>query len=287
MIVCADDFGISPAVSDSIVELIERKRISATSCMVIWPEVGPSMQKLRSIKTPCECGLHLVLTGAKPLTRLKPESGLVDFEGNFLPFGKLLKRAYRGMIQRGAVVTEVRAQVQRFVELMGKEPDHIDGHQHVQQLPIVREAIAETVLARTWKKKVYVRVAGLPLAWCCRAAMFHSIGFVVRNLLIAFPGIGARKLMASSDIPHNRFLLGYYDYEGGERFEEIFCRYVILQPRERDVMFCHPGNIDDVLKKRDNVTDSRKDVFEFLCSSRYKELMDRAGIGLNTFFGED
>ena len=38
MIICADDFGISEAVSEGILELLSQKRLTAVSCMLNFNE---------------------------------------------------------------------------------------------------------------------------------------------------------------------------------------------------------------------------------------------------------
>jgi predicted glycoside hydrolase/deacetylase ChbG (UPF0249 family) len=284
MILCADDYGISPAVSESIIELIEGKRVSATSCMVIWPEVEKSLEQLRLIKTRYDLGLHLVLTEGRPLTALKQDSGLVDEQGDFLSFGNLMKKAYLRVLNYESVLAEIEAQIQRFAEITGRDPDYIDGHQHVQQLPVVREAVKAVILSREKNRPIYTRVAGLPLPWCISSGWTYSVGFAIRNMFIHIPGHFSRKLMKKSGIPHNRYLLGYYVYEGGDRFETVFRHYLTMKPREKDIFYCHPGRTDDDLKKRDKVIASREETFKFLRSPRFNEIMEAANVSLNTFF---
>ena len=284
MILCADDFGISPSVSESIVELIEENRITATSCMVVWPDVETEMARLRPIKTQYDLELHVVLTEAKPLTNLKKETGLVDAHGDFLSFRKLLKKAYCGGLIFESVLAEIEAQIQRFMEITGREPDYIDGHQHVQQLPIVRDAVKEAIVKRKGTRPIYVRVAGLPFAWYCLLGRSCPLNFSVRNMLVHFPGHFTRKLMTKSGIPHNRYLLGNYEYEGGEKFEEVFRRYLTLKPGEKDIFYCHPGRADEVLKRRDSAIHSREEALTFLRSPLFVEIMEESGVHLNTFF---
>lgn len=284
MIICADDYGISPAVSAGILELIEKNRITATSCMMIGPNVEVAMECLRSAGKGIEIGLHLVLTNDRPLTSIKPGSGLVDFQGNLLSFSSLLANAYKRAIDYNSVLGEIRAQTMRFIELMGRDPDYFDGHQHVQQLPIVRKAVATVVKSRARNQNIYVRVAGLPLNWYWTTGSTYSISLAIGNILIALPGKPTRQLISKYGIPHNRFLLGYYNYESADKFEKIFQHYLKAKPAEKDILFCHPGHVDDELIRRDSVTNSREDTFKFLSSPLCLEIMEKAGVGLNTFF---
>ena len=51
---CADDYGISPAVSAAIRDLIARRRINATSVMVVAPSfsTAPKRDALREARRP-------------------------------------------------------------------------------------------------------------------------------------------------------------------------------------------------------------------------------------------
>ena len=92
MIICADDYGLSPAVNDGIIELLESKRISAVSCMMLGSDVEIGMRKLQVLNKNFDLGLHLMLTNDQPLTKLRSESGLVDSQGSLLSFRELAAR---------------------------------------------------------------------------------------------------------------------------------------------------------------------------------------------------
>lgn len=284
MIICADDYGLSPAVSAGICELIEAGRISAVSCMMTGQDLEASMTQLQSLGKKVETGLHLVLTNDRPLTSIGPETGLVNPHGNFLSFGKLVRNSYKKAIDGTALSEEIAAQVGRFRMLMGRPPEFIDGHQHVQQLPGIRTALAG-VLQKLLEDNpnTYVRVARLPQMRFMTKGAFCLRKFVAGNCLIALPGIPTVRLMDRKRIPHNRFLFGYYDYQTAHPFADIFRSYLKLEPRETDIFFCHPGYIDEELRRRDSVVDSRIDVLKFLQSSECKDQLEQAGVGINTF----
>lgn len=287
MIVCADDYGISPSVSEGIIELIERKRLSATSCMVVGPFADTAMGCLRRLNPRVDIGLHVVLTSNHPLTALKQKTGLVDSSGCFHSFSRLLMNAYKRSLELDAVSKEIDAQIKRFTCLMGHLPHYLDGHQHIQQLPIVREAVTKVAgaLAKCGGS-IYVRTAGLPTAWLWTKGLWYSRQLALGNCMIALPGKKLASTLDGAGIPHNRFLLGFYDYEGGAKFAEVVDLYLTLRPNPRDILFCHPGRIDDELRRIDPLIDSRLDILQFLGSSRWEDLANESGIRLNTFSGE-
>src|SRR5688572_11363528 len=91
---CADDYGISASVNTAIRDLIERKRINATSVLVVAPSFhrseAASLALFNSGEKRVAIGLHLTLTAPfRPLSE--------DFrplrDGAFLPLGAMLMQS--------------------------------------------------------------------------------------------------------------------------------------------------------------------------------------------------
>src|SRR3954471_6579855 len=143
---CADDYGISPGVNRAIRDLIERGRLNATSVMVVGPSVGrhevSALQAAVARSPRCAIGLHATLTAPfRPLTmHFKPLVG-----GLFLPFPAMLRSGLLRRLDPGLIEDELAAQLAAFKELFGRAPDFIDGHQHVQLFPQVRDAFLRAV----------------------------------------------------------------------------------------------------------------------------------------------
>ena len=92
---CADDYGISPAVSAAIRELISRGRINAASVMVVTPSFSASeATALRDAAgAHAAIGFHLTLTAPfRPLTDFAPLR-----DAAFLPLAGM---AGRGLLRR-------------------------------------------------------------------------------------------------------------------------------------------------------------------------------------------
>ena len=156
---CADDYGISPGVNRAIRDLIERNRLNATSAMMVGPAIG--RDEVNALKTAatnsarCAIGLHVTLTAPfRPLTmHFKPIDG-----GLFLPFPKLLRAGLTRRLDPELIHTELMVQLSTFGELFGRAPDFVDGHQHVQLFPGVRDAFLAAVNEAA--PKAWVRQCG-------------------------------------------------------------------------------------------------------------------------------
>jgi len=283
MILCADDFGISPGVSEGITKLIEQGRISATSCMMTEPGIVQDISNLKPHIEKVDIGLHLVLTDVKPLSKPEPGSGLVNHEGNFLAFGRLVRKSYLNRLNYSAVLSECSHQIERFIDLIGRPPDFIDGHQHVQQLPVVREAFLNAIGKYDKSPAFYCRKAGLPSHWIWRELFYGSSWLALQNLLIVFPSLRTSQEYHRRGISHNRYLLGYYDGNEETPFEDIFLSYMSLKPSMADIFFCHPGIADKILSRRDSLVGVRTRVLEFLGSDKMMEILSERNIEINRF----
>jgi predicted glycoside hydrolase/deacetylase ChbG (UPF0249 family) len=283
MILCADDYGISPGVSRGIRQLLARGRLSATSCMVGFPDVEDELRALQAYRESVDIGLHFVLTDHSPLASHSSASGLLDANGRLLSFSQLARRAYRNRLDECAIARELTCQLDRFFEWLGFAPDFIDGHQHVQQLPGVRNALAAVVRTDPRLANVYVRVGQLPRIAPKALASIPSWSTLLGSCAIAFPSRGARGVLAAAGIRTNDCLLGYYPAQRGLAFEAVFAWYASLRPSARDVFSCHPGMMDPVLEVRDSLTSEREEVLGFLASDVFEARLVDSGLVLNRF----
>src|SRR5258706_13760889 len=143
---CAADYGLSPGVIRAIRDLIERGRLNATSVMVVGPAAGRdefSALKAAAASSPrCSIGLHVTLTAPfRPLTmHFRPLDG-----GMFLPFPKLLRAGLLGRLDPEIIRAELMVQLAAFADMFGRAPDFVDGHQHAQLFPGVRDAFLMAV----------------------------------------------------------------------------------------------------------------------------------------------
>jgi chitin disaccharide deacetylase len=132
LIVNADDFGLTPGVSEGILAAHRHGIVSSTTVLVTSAIDRELVAQARD--SGLGIGLHVNLTLGRPLTRA---ASLVDGEGRFI---RDARRAAAGARPR-EVDAEIAAQVERFVEVMRTRPTHLDTHHHVGLLPPVRESV--------------------------------------------------------------------------------------------------------------------------------------------------
>src|ERR1700721_4169612 len=114
---CADDYGVSPAMYRAIRDLNENGRLNATSAMVVGPAIGrdevTALKAAAKASPRCAIGLHVTLTAPfRPLTmHFRPIEG-----GLFLPHTKLLRRGLTGRFDSELIHTEVMVQLATFAD---------------------------------------------------------------------------------------------------------------------------------------------------------------------------
>jgi predicted glycoside hydrolase/deacetylase ChbG (UPF0249 family) len=115
LIVNADDFGQSPGVNRGVAEAHERGIVTSASLMVRWPASVAAAEYARAHPN-LSVGLHLDL-------------------GEWAHRGGEWVCLYRVVpdSDTAALRDEVARQVDMFRDLIGRDPTHVDSHQHVHQ----------------------------------------------------------------------------------------------------------------------------------------------------------
>lgn len=245
LIVNADDLGRTPGINAGIFEAHARGLVTSATLMVgftpakeatdAWarsPEIG--------------IGLHVALTGGRPILPPEAVPGLVDGEGRFPAKPDGLEGAHPE-----EVMAEVEAQFERFRALAGRLPTHLDSHHHSHRLPIVCDAL--------------VNIAG-------------RYGLPVRN---ASDEVGERLRqagVATSDFFVERFF-------GSEARLEVLLEILgDLAPGVTELM-CHPAKVDEALRLDSSYVDERDQELAVLTHPEAIRALREEGI-LLTHFGE-
>ncbi len=269
IVLCADDYALSPGVSRSIRELIALGRLNATSVMTVFPGLRGEAAKLLETKSPIkfETGLHVTLTGGfKPLVA----SPLKTEDGNLPALDQYFNPLNWPKISRASVVEEIEAQLRAFRDAFGRTPDFVDGHQHVQLQPMLRGAFIETV----------ARFA--PRAWVRQCAPVSLTQFVAgepKVRLLAWLNLRFRAQARSRGLAANPAFSGAYDFTTTRDYGDLFAEFLAGMPSGGLIM-CHPGFVDEELRSRDALTDQREKEHKFLASDNLPRLLSRAGVTL-------
>jgi len=261
---CADDYGLSPGVNRAIRDLIERGRLNATSVMVVGPSIGReevgALQATAANSPRCAIGLHVTLTAPfRPLTmHFQPIDG-----GLFLPFAKLLRAGLLGRLDTEILHAELMVQLSAFHDMFGRSPDFVDGHQHVQLFPGVRDAFLAAV--KQAAPNAWVRQGGRNLPLVRRLGRPKAL---VLDLLSA----QFRRRALRADIAFNPAFAGAYDFSRQPDFGALMGEFLDGLP-EGGLVMCHPGFVDDILVSLDPLTTQREHEHAFLGGEDFPRLL--------------
>jgi len=151
LILNADDFGLTPGVNQSIIELHEAGALSSATLMATAESFNAAAAE--AIKHPAlGVGCHVVLVDGKPALGQTDIPTLSLSSGGFRPtLGAFVRDLMRGRIREDEIEAEAAAQIRR-VQAAGVKVTHVDTHKHTHIFgrvlrPLLRAARACGVTA--------------------------------------------------------------------------------------------------------------------------------------------
>jgi predicted glycoside hydrolase/deacetylase ChbG (UPF0249 family) len=269
IVLCADDYGQVPAISQGIISLIKQSRLSAASCMVNaswWSEhavwLAPYQGKIN-------IGLHFNLTEGMALSSEYQQA----YGAAFMPLSRLLWKAALRKLDRKIIEAECHAQIDRFEHALGFLPVFLDGHQHIHQFPVIREAVINVYRQRLEARNTYIRLVTV------RFRLGDVIGNV-KKIIIHVAGTQAfRELLEKHKIKYNQTFNGIYSFAHANRYPLLFPRF-LAEIGDRGIIMCHPGL--ESPQTDDLIADARYAEYQYLAGERFVMDCERAGVRLST-----
>jgi predicted glycoside hydrolase/deacetylase ChbG (UPF0249 family) len=273
IVLCADDYGISPSVNAAIRDLIARGRINATSVMVVAPTFHRSeavaLNRLLTHGARAAIGLHLTLTAPfRPLTE-----GFAPLRnGAFPSLAMMLARGCLHRLDRTALRAEIASQVRMFTHTFGRAPDFIDGHRHVHLIPLVRDTLL--AVAKEMAPNAWVRQCGRIGKRSIAERMKDPKSLPLELLSQRF-----RERAAAVGVRTNPAFAGTYTFNDTAEFAALFPRFLDKLP-DGSVVMCHPGFVDAELRRLDPLTTLREREHAFFASDAFPKLLASHGVSL-------
>lgn len=240
IVLCADDYGQAPAISQGILDLVKKGRLSAVSCLTTTPYWREHAAWLKPYQSQIDIGLHINLTENKT------------------PLPRLIGQALLRRLDKQALEVELNQQIEAFYEAMGFLPRFLDGHHHVHQLPVVRDAMLSVYEQRLKGESAYIRVVNPKITAPDR----------VKKMIIY--SLGSRTLMrelSSRNIQYNQSFSGIYGFGRAGDYAALFPAF-LSEIEGSGIVMCHPGLPSSLPN-------------DPIAAARYLEYQYLAGIKLN------
>lgn len=125
LIVNADDFGQSIGINNGIIQAYEQGIVTSTSLMVRYPAAIDAAGYAKNNHA-LDIGLHIDL------------GEWIYNNGNWDPVYEVIS-----LDDEITVRNEIKNQLEIFYQIMGRQPTHLDSHQHVHQRAKIRPVFIE------------------------------------------------------------------------------------------------------------------------------------------------
>jgi predicted glycoside hydrolase/deacetylase ChbG (UPF0249 family) len=268
LIVNADDYGLTRAVSEGILRGHREGIITSTSVLALAPGFAPTVGWLRDVDG-LGVGAHLAAVGEDPpLLSAREIPTLVDRRGR-LPksWRHLLPRLAARRIDPADIAREFSAQLVA-VRDAGVEVDHLDTHQHLHLWPGIRQVVLDLAHRE-----------GVPAVRVTRSVAGGVTGPVVRRLSVRL----AREVaVAGLAAPHDAAGLD----EAGRLDEDTVVGALGrlgASGAGAVELSAHPGAHDDDERHRYRWGYRWGDELDALCAPRVRAAVERHGFRLGNY----
>jgi chitin disaccharide deacetylase len=268
LIVNADDFGLTRAVSEGILRAHREGVLTSTSVLALAPGFRPSAAALRD----CEgigIGAHLAVVGEdRPLLGPREIPTLVDRHGRLArSWRQLLPRLAARRIDPSDLERELTAQLEA-IRGEGLVVDHLDTHQHVHLWPGVREVVLRVACR-----------AGVPAVRVTRSAARSAVGVTVRRLSARLAREARAQGLAFPEHAAGLDEAGRLDLAAAVRAVDRLAASGAASLE----LSGHPGAADDPDRGRYAWGYRWADELEALCAPALADAIRRRGLRLGTY----
>ncbi len=275
LIVTADDFGLDPAINEAVEAASREGALTAASLMVGQAAAADAVQRARRLPA-LRVGLHVTLSGARPVLAPERVPQLVDAHGRFgTDLAALgVRLAVSAAVRRQAAL-EIRAQFEAFAAT-GLPLDHANAHQHFHMHPYVMNCIIDS--GRAFGLRA-VRVPHEPL-WLARAVAASAAG--AGRLQAAAWALGTERMrwrLRRAGLVCNDYLFGL---RCTGRLDEASLCQVLERLRPGVVeLYLHPATRGGERERAAGVGADAPQEFDALRSARVRERVQalRASVG--------
>ncbi|HEY1147770.1 MAG TPA: ChbG/HpnK family deacetylase [Pseudoduganella sp.] len=244
VIINADDIGMHPAIDDGVAALVAQGVVTAASVMALGKPDRHALNVMRNCGA--SLGLHLDFTSSLAHAQQHSDRTVAT----------TILAAWSGRLDRQRTREAIRYQLHRYQELTGALPEFVDGHEHVHQFPVIREALFEVLAEAAPGRQICIRNT-LPLCWRGgKAALIAALG-AGRTL----------RLAQGAGYYYNTDFYGVYDLSPQADLGRQWRNWFASQRVSAALAMCHPASVARSLEP------FRLREFLFLGSAHFSDLL--------------
>jgi predicted glycoside hydrolase/deacetylase ChbG (UPF0249 family) len=275
LIVNADDYGLTDCVSAGIRSAHRQGIVTSTTVMCNMPASETQVPLALAECPDLGLGVHLVLTAGQPLRPPEDIASVITLAADGRSFPRLPELlAGIDRVDPAEVLAEWRAQVERFMQMAGRAPTHLDSHHHTSFLsPDLLEGML--TLARELGCAIRTPLVAPEIA-------HHMLGLppssdLVERLARFLPAVMA----ANPDVPRpDHFEVRFF---GAQATAETLRLVLGSLPEGTTELMCHPGRLDSRLSQTTSYYQYRPVEAEVLSQPHLRDWLGSLGVELIHF----
>jgi predicted glycoside hydrolase/deacetylase ChbG (UPF0249 family) len=243
--------------------ILDLARVGAVTSASLLTNLPGSLEALTMAQSAgLDLGVHLNLCLGAPLSPPELVSSLVDAAGWFHRSGAVALRLASGRLHLDEVEREWARQIETVLA-WGVQPSHVDSHGHFHAWP--------PLYARTVCLARQHAIAGVRNAF--DGYMLHSPHWSSLRWTVRRPGKRTRTVSH----PDHFTVLSVWGY--ASQLDTLRDVLRALPPGVTELV-CHPGHVDEDLRRLDRLTDAREDEQAVLSHPLARDTLAREGIQL-------
>jgi predicted glycoside hydrolase/deacetylase ChbG (UPF0249 family) len=263
LIVDADDLGLAPGVTEGILELAGLGSVTSTSVLINMPGGPEALRRARAAGL--DAGVHLNLCAGTPLTPPDRVTSLLCPDGRFASARTIISRLFIGRLRLAEVEREWAAQIDRHIAI-GGPPSHLDTHLHMHALPDLYRIIMR--LAQRY---------GISGVRCPMA------GYLLQAPRLPLAPVPLGRVSRVERAPRHTDHFSVLTAQGRVRTARPLQALLRALPAGVTELVCHPGHVDDELRRIDPLTSQRERDWLQLARPSFQDALRREGIRLVTW----
>ena len=273
LIVNADDFGLSAEVNAGILRAHRDGILRSASLMVAEPYARAAAELARD-NPALDVGLHAVVCRGRSMLDASRLGAALRAPGEFIdsPVGAGM-RYFFDRSMRAAMTDELRAQVERHLELVGYL-NHIDGHLNFHVHPLFADILVK--LAVEYKVPC-IRLPRERVMTTLRLRQDNAPRKLVESIIFRTLSRRTSRMMAERGLTSTDALFGLH--QSGHLSEDYIVGVIERIRDGTTELYFHPaadiGGVPPAVEAQLEV--------EILTSARVREAIERNGIELSTF----
>jgi predicted glycoside hydrolase/deacetylase ChbG (UPF0249 family) len=253
IVLCADDYAQDESVTNAILSLLEKERLSAVSCMTDKKNWQDCASKIILYRDNIDIGLHFNLTANESVESL------------------LIKSLSRN-INKKEVEEKLNEQIDLFIAGIGCEPDFIDGHQHVHVFPVIRDIFINVLKKRFNQKKPYIRSI---------SRMDFITDIKIKAFILKIVSINFENKLLRNGFEFNKSFSGIYSFDSNPTLYAHMMQKWLLKASDKTIIMCHPG-LGDVNDK-DPIYKARIHEYNYFMSEQFLQDLKTNNAALSPF----